>query len=107
MKSKESSSEGSAAFSANAVCILTLVMQFFAGERQCPCSSAAVAMLGAQACRGHRQGKIDMTLVLKMDFFSMLRFHKQRGNSSLVGKKMLLEVPEGGFIRGSNPHIFM
>lgn len=40
---------------------------------------------------------MDVTLVLKIDFFSMPRFYKQRGNSSLVGEKMLLEVPEGNF----------
>lgn len=45
-------------------------------------------------------------LVLKIDFFSMPRFHKQRGNLSVVGKQMLLEVPEQGFIRGSKEHIY-
>lgn len=49
---------------------------------------------------------MDIALVIKIDIFSMPRFHEHKGNSSLAGKKMLLDVPEGGFIRDSKEHVF-
>lgn len=42
---------------------------------------------------------MDIALVLKIDLFSMPRFHKHRENSSLGSKKMCLDAPEKEFIK--------
>lgn len=57
-----------------------------------PAPQLQLQCLEHKECRWQGQGKMDITLVLKIDIFSMPRFHRQRGNSSLVGKRMLLEV---------------
>lgn len=49
---------------------------------------------------------MDIALVLKIDVFSMPRFHKHRENSSLGGKKMFLDVHEVECVKGSKENVF-